>query len=264
MILKKMVKLIIASDRKTFCLEGLSTNQIQLVGTNLQASIEPNMGYSRSISFCLPPRTSEGIIALTVSYLENKRHFCAGFLAHVDTQKIVDLENWWLKPGKLVQIVGLNQDYLRVTIESKVYTSDPRDTKLRFVTGNLLCRFLMDEVTAKVVEVAAKCHQEEMSASEELAKIRNAMGSLQETAATDWERVQKLIEELETLRYKREKLEALVAQIQQNIANLVTPIVTSLNGATFGNRKEVVLQASVSLQNLRTILLQQLKEASYC
>lgn len=243
------------SQKNTLCIEGLSTANISLVGTNLQASVSPNSGYYRFLQFIFPEGISGGIIALSIRTLPSKRYNFASFLIPVqmlgDTVR-VDFIRPWISDGKLAQIVGEDKaSFLQVTIGSNVYTSDPDDLKHHHaVDPNLLCRYLADEITAKEVEVAAKCHQEEMSASEELAKIRNAMGSLQET--------------LETSEFKREKLEALVAQIRQDIIDLVNPIVTSLNGATFNNRKEVILQASVSLQNLRTILLQQLKAASYC
>ena len=190
----------------------LRHDSMSVVGASCPVSV--SLGKSCNSFFISPKEEKEGIVALSIAAQESNgkqswtRYY--DFILSVRSPKggkpVIELSEFWIPPAeRLPEIV--EHSALVVRAGGEVFTNSrhkfPEPT--HFVPNpNLLCKFLVGEVTSDDLWAAATAHEKEMSAREMISELERTIAGLlrfEEINADLWRKVSEL--ERQIFAYKR-------------------------------------------------------------
>ncbi len=174
-------------------IEGVGHTTFTFIASNLATATPPGETGLTSINFA---KKETGIIVIHVwcTIIGTKSNTSVNYpmLLEVAEGKVTESQFWQPKiPERLLSIVN-TQEYghserLRVTSETGAcYTDNPTPEAGDIVVPNakLLCEYVVGEVSGETLQKAALHRLEELSAREELPKLRGAWADLEIAYAT--------------------------------------------------------------------------------
>jgi hypothetical protein len=175
---------------RVICLSGDGYNRIRVLGSTVALSTyeETNMVY------LTVPDDHLGVIAINVKvekfdHKDRATSYTKGFFLSVSNkggEAYIEIKKSWMPPaGILPSIQHISGGWygIRVEIEDQVFMSRPRvpfmpEKSVRYVNGDVLCRYFAGEIKAEDVGMAATEIEAELSAREQLPLLQRQVEEL--------------------------------------------------------------------------------------
>ncbi len=223
-------------------IEGLKDYHLRVLGATMPCS---SHGTDTVNSFYLTPiKDQKGLVSVHVCAANHAKVAC--FFLNVDfsgQEPIIDLENQWLpQADRLGQVYDRG---IEVMIESILFSSRLCfDSRLpeNYVAGDVLCRYLIGEISAEDVHQAVTNLADEISARAKLPELEESVKRYQtelETVTADRDEFKHVIHE------KTQKLD-LMADFTNHLRDLVKQLEKSLASKWFLSKKDKQLLESLN------------------
>jgi len=174
-----------SNEQGVILLMGDGDDRIELLGSTIPTSLDGKQkGKETSFSLSVP-KGSNGLIAVIGSGPNAKIRICGFFLEVVWDKEAslpnINLENQWVPtdPTRMPQIVG---EHIEVLVDRQIFSSELRfkdNKKHRYVSGDVICRFVMGEISVEELELSATALVEQESLKAKVKRSEEELKNLQ-------------------------------------------------------------------------------------